>query len=90
MSKNKPNTLMTHGDYEPKLRSVVRPSMHPYPGNWLAIVHAVVYHALAVSEFRAEIRCGYCINVNTVYDNYTKHMQKQMIFSIIGLKKSSH
>ena len=33
MSKNKPNTVMTQVACELKLRSVVRSSMHPCPGN---------------------------------------------------------
>ena len=60
MSKNKPNTLMTHEACESKLRSVVRSSMHPYPGNWVAIGHAVVYYAWAAREFSAGIKCRHC------------------------------
>ena len=38
---------MTYEPCESKLRSVVRLSMHLYPGNWLAIGRAVVYYAWA-------------------------------------------
>ena len=47
MSKNKPNTSMTHGPCDSKLCSVVRSCVHPWPGNWVAIGLAVVYYARA-------------------------------------------
>ena len=52
---------MTHEACKSKLRSVVRSSMHPYPGNWVAIGRAVVYYALATRAFSAGIRCWHCI-----------------------------
>ena len=44
--KNKPSTSMTyvHVVCDSKLRSVVRLSMHPCPGNWMAIDRAVMYY----------------------------------------------
>ena len=60
MSKNKPNILMTHEACKSKLRSVVRSSIHPYPGNWVAIGRAVVYYASAASEFSAGIKRRHC------------------------------
>ena len=60
MSKNKPNTLMTHEACESKLRSVVRSSIHPYPEKLVAIGHAVEYCAWAAHEFSAGIKCRYC------------------------------
>ena len=66
MSKNKPNILMTHEACESKLRSVVRSSMHPYPGNRVAIGRAVVYYAWAAREFSAGIKCRHCISVSLV------------------------
>ena len=44
---------MTHEAYESKLRS----SMHPYPGNEVAIGHAGVYYAWAAREFSAGNKC---------------------------------
>ena len=44
MSKNTPSPAMAHVACESKLRSVVRSSMHPCPGNWVAIGRAVDYH----------------------------------------------
>ena len=54
---------MTHAACESKLRSVVRSSMHPYPGNWLAIGRAVVYYAWAARAFSAGIKCRHCIGL---------------------------
>ena len=34
--------------------------MHPCPGNWVAIVCAVVYYARADKAFSAGIKCRYC------------------------------
>ena len=51
---------MTHEACESKLRSVVRSSMHPYPGNWVAIALAVVYYAWAAHAFSAGIKCRHC------------------------------
>ena len=58
MSKNKPNALMTHEACESKLRLVVRSSMHPYPGKWVAIGHVVVYHAWAARELMHGLNVG--------------------------------
>ena len=51
---------MTHESCESKLRSVVRLSMHPYPGNPMAIGRAVVYYAWAAREFSTGIKCRHC------------------------------
>ena len=51
---------MTHEAYESKLRSVVWSSMHPYPGNWVTIGHAVRYYARAARKFSAGIKCRHC------------------------------
>ena len=52
---------MTHEACESKLRSVVRSSMHPYPGSWVAIERAVVYYGWAARAFSAGIKCRHCI-----------------------------
>ena len=44
-----------------KLYSVVNSSMHPYPGNWVAIKCAVVYYARAALAFSAGIKCRHCM-----------------------------
>ena len=63
MSKNKPSTSMTHVVFETKLRPVVRSSMHPCPGNWVAIGRVVRYDAWAAHAFSAlvGIKCQHCI-----------------------------
>ena len=55
MSKNKPNTSMTHVAYDLKLRSVVRSSMHPCQHNWFAVGRAVVFYVQAAHAFSAGI-----------------------------------
>ena len=35
--------------------------MHPCPGNWQAIGHAVVYFGQAAYAFSAGIKCWHCI-----------------------------
>ena len=35
--------------------------MHPCPGNWVAIGHAVVYFAQADHAFSAGIKCRHCM-----------------------------
>ena len=63
MSRNIPTTSMTHVACESKLRLVVMSSMHPCPGNWVAIGHAVVYHDRAAHAFSSGIKCRHCIPV---------------------------
>ena len=53
---------MTHEACESNLRSVVRSSTHPYPGNLVAIGRAVVYYAWAACKFSAGIKCRHCTN----------------------------
>ena len=55
--KIKPSTSLTVVACATKLRSVVRSSMHPCPGNWVAIGRAVVYYAQAAHAFSAGIKC---------------------------------
>ena len=58
--RNRPITSMTHVACESKLRSVERSSMHPCPGNWVAIVRAVVHSTLAahaLSAGKKYLRC---------------------------------
>ena len=60
ISINKPNILMIHVACESKPRSVVRSSLHPCPGNWVAIRRAVAFYARAAHLFSAEINCRHC------------------------------
>ena len=46
---------------DPKLRSVVRSSMHPCPRNWVAIGRMVVFYAQAANAFRVRIKCRHCM-----------------------------
>ena len=64
---------MTHEACESKLRSVVRSSKHPHPGNCVAIRHAVVYYAWAAREFSAGIKCRHCWLVKA---NKSKHVMQ--------------
>ena len=50
-----------------KLRSGVRPSMHPYPANLVEIVRAVAYYARADHTFSAGIKCRHC----TIEESFT-------------------
>ena len=47
---------MTHVVCESQLRSVLRSSMYPRPGNWVAIEHTVVYYAWAAYASSAGIK----------------------------------
>ena len=51
---------MTHVDSKLKLRPVVRSSMHPCPGHWMAIGRAVVNSARATHALSAGIRYRHC------------------------------
>ena len=42
-------------------QSIVRSSMHPYPGNCVAIGHVVVFYARAAHAFSAGIKYWHCI-----------------------------
>ena len=57
VSRKNKCTSMTHVPCESELGSVVRSSMHPYPGNLVAIGRADVYYARASS---AGIKCRHC------------------------------
>ena len=61
MSKHKPTTPMTPVTGESNLRSVVRSSMHPCQGNWVAIERTGVNNAWNDCEFSAGIKCLHCI-----------------------------
>ena len=50
--------------YDSKLLSVVRSSMHPCPGNWVAIRRAAVYNARAAHAFNAGSKCRYSISLD--------------------------
>ena len=58
--KNKPSTPMTDVACESKVSLIVRSSMRPYPGNWVAIGRAVSYHAQAARAFSTGIKCRHC------------------------------
>ena len=58
--KGLPSTAMTLVACGSNLRSVVRSSTHPCPGNWEAIGRAVVYNARAAHPFTAGIKCQHC------------------------------
>ena len=53
-------TEMTHVACGSKLRSVVRSSLHPCPGNWVTIGRAAMYYARAVHAFSAALKCRHC------------------------------
>ena len=59
--KNKPRTAMNLVACESKLHSVVRSSVHPCPGNWVAIRRTVLYFARAAHAFSTQIKCWHCI-----------------------------
>ena len=60
MSNEKPSISMTHVACKSKFSSVVRPYMHPCPGNWVAIGRAVVYYYWAAHTLSAGIKCPHC------------------------------
>ena len=66
---------MTHVTCELKLRSIVRSSMNPCLGNWVAIGRAVVYYARAANAISAGINCRHCIcNPPPPPLSYERHM----------------
>ena len=67
MSKNKPSTSMTHAACKSKLLSNVRSSIYPFPGNWVATEHAVVYYARADHTFSAGIECLHSTRTNLTF-----------------------
>ena len=56
-----------HVTNEPMLRPVVGSSMHPCPGNWLAIGRAVVYHAELLTHLVQESKVGTIQTLATTY-----------------------
>ena len=58
--KNKQSTPKTHVICKSKLRSVLRSSMHPWPGSLVAIGRVVVYYAQVVRAFSAGIKYQHC------------------------------
>ena len=85
MSKNKPNILMTNEACESKLPSVVRSSMHPYPGNRVAIGRAVVYYAWAARKFSAGIKCRhFTSDSHSVLRNFSSYS----LYNDEGLKNN--
>ena len=59
--RDKSSTPMTHLARKSKRLSVANSSVYPYPGNLVAIRHAVVYYARAAHAFSAGIKCWHCI-----------------------------
>ena len=55
--KNTSGSSVTHVACKSKLRSVVRLSMYPCPGNWMAVGCAVVYYARTDHTLSAGIKC---------------------------------
>ena len=85
---------MTHEVCESTLRSVMRSSMHPCPGNRLTIGRAVVYYAKAAHTFSAEIKCQHCI-ISSVditekkYNFYKKdNSNKNEVYRICRFQKA--
>ena len=70
LSKGETSTTMTHVACESKLRSVVRSSMHPRPGKWVAVGLAVAYHARAARSFSDGIKCRHCILLHIIQGVY--------------------
>ena len=66
---------MTQVACKPKLRSVLRSSVHPCQVNWVAIGHAVVYYAQTAHAFSAGIKCRHC--TCTVLESRTKACGKK-------------
>ena len=60
LPKKETSTSMTHVACESKLRSFVRSSVHPCPGDWVAIERLAVHHAPAAQAFGAGIECRHC------------------------------
>ena len=58
--KNKPSTSSTQVACKSKLHSVVRSSMHLYPGGWVVIRRTVVYNARIACTFSAKFQNLYC------------------------------
>ena len=78
-SEHKPNTPMTYVASESKLLSVVRSSMHPCLGNWVAIGRVVVYYAQASQAFSAGIKWRHCMRI--IAKTLASHL---MIFHLSG------
>ena len=56
---------MTNKACESKILSIMRSSMYPCPGNWIAIGRAVVYCARAAQAFRVAIKCRHWTSKTT-------------------------
>ena len=56
MSKNKRGTPISNVAWESMLYPIVSSSIHPFPGNWLAIGREVMYHFCAAHAFSAGIK----------------------------------
>ena len=59
--KSKQSASMTHVASESKLRLVVRSSMYPCQGYWVAIGRAVMYYARDAQAVSAEIKYRHCM-----------------------------
>ena len=60
ISKNEQSIAMIHVACESMLCLVVRPSLHPCPGNWVTVWRAVMYRARTAHAFSAGIECRHC------------------------------
>ena len=70
---------MTHVACESKLCSVTRSSLHPCPGNLVAIGRAVVYYAWTAQAFSAGIKCRHCMSKIVVLCYYRKQQQSKYV-----------
>ena len=71
--KHKSSTSITYVACESMLRSVVRSSMHPCQGNWVAIGRAVIYYAWAAQALRAGIKCRHSRFIVTQRDRFLQY-----------------
>ena len=65
---------MTHVSCESLLHLVIRSSIHPCQGNWVAIGHTVVYYGQAANALRSGIKCRHCmlndVSVSDLEDSF--------------------
>ena len=82
MSRTTSSMPMTHVTLacESKLRSIVRSSVHPRPGNWVAIGNAVVYYVRAARAFSAGIKCWHCSLVAKYVGIFSRHQHDYMAY----------
>ena len=73
LSKNMLSTSMPHVACKSKLRSFVRSSVHPCPGNWVAIERLVVHYTRSDHPFGAGIKCRHCICTSNLGEQFQSH-----------------